>query len=160
MKICPAIPGAARCPRRGFTLIELLTVFIIAGMLMALTARGVGPFIMQQRLDKAANAMTNDVREAFAVAARNRRPIRLVLDTATMQLSLTDRALGTVLRRTTFGASFGLRSKNVLSIYPTVPFDVYPNGLASDSMVISFRSGSYRRQVKVSRAGMIQVRNN
>ncbi|HKO14800.1 MAG TPA: prepilin-type N-terminal cleavage/methylation domain-containing protein [Gemmatimonadaceae bacterium] len=153
-----ASPSRPRPSRRGFTLIELLTVFVIAGLLMGITARGIGPMIMQQRLDKAANAMTNDLRVAFAMSARNRHPIRVTVDTTRMLLSVTDRAQGIVLRKTTFGSDFGLKSANVASIYPTSPVEIYPNGLASDSLVISFRSGSYHRQVWVSRAGMVQVR--
>ena len=148
--------------RRGFTAIELVIVMVIAGIVAGLTASRMENFIMKQRVSKAALSVTNDIQQAFAIAGRNRRPIRIVVDTARMQIVITERPQTTIFRRTTFSDEYKLKSSNV-SFYPSTPLEIYPNGLASDTMWIRFRSAIRRdttsRYVRVSRAGMIQVLN-
>jgi prepilin-type N-terminal cleavage/methylation domain-containing protein len=148
--------------RPGFSMLELITVLVIAGILVGLGAGRISTYVTQQRVAKASSAITNDLQQAFAIAGRVRRPVRIVLDTAKMQLSITDRAQTTLFRRVGLGKEFQLQSSNV-AFYPSTPLEVYPNGLASDTMWIRFRttvaSNTYSRLVRVSRAGMIQVLN-
>ena len=142
--------------RRGFSLLELLTVFVIVGVIAGLGIGKVGVYMAQQRVVKAAASVTNDLQQAFAIAGRVRRPVRIVIDTARMQLSITDRAQSTVMRQVSLGSAYGLKSSNV-SFYPSGPLDIYPNGLASDTLSITLRNQGYSRYIRVSRAGMVQV---
>ena len=148
--------------RVGFSILELIIVLMVAGILAGLTAGRISSYMTQQRVAKAALSITNDLQQAFAIAGRNRRPIRVVIDTTNMQLSITDRAQTTVFRRITLGSAYQLTSNNV-SFYPSTPLEIYPNGLAADTMWIRLRatvaSQSYSRLVRVSRAGMVQVKN-
>jgi prepilin-type N-terminal cleavage/methylation domain-containing protein len=151
----------ARTPRmhgrRGFTMIELLIVVTMAGIVGGLSIGKISAYMMQQRVAKAAYSITNDLQQAFAVAGRIRRPVRIVIDTTTMQLSITDRAQTTVIRRVSLGQAYGLTSANV-SFYPATPLEIYPSGLAADTMWISLQSSGTSRYIRVSRAGMVQVR--
>jgi prepilin-type N-terminal cleavage/methylation domain-containing protein len=147
--------------RSGFSLLELMTVLVIAGIITGLSAGRISTYITQQRVAKAASSITNDLQQAFAIAGRNRRPIRIVLDTTRMQLAITDRAQTAVFRRVSLGGGYGLSSSNV-TFYPSTPLEIYPNGLAADTMWIRFRvvmpqNATYSRLVRVSRAGMVQV---
>lgn len=145
--------------RSGFSLIEMMVVFVIAGILIGLSAGRISAYVTQQRVVMAAAAMQNDLQQAFAIAGRNRQPIRIVMDTAQMTLSITDRSEKVVFRRVTFGSQYTLNSGNV-SYYPAdEPYEIYPNGLASDTMSITLSAKGYARNIKVSRAGMVQVRN-
>ena len=144
--------------RSGFSLIEMMVVFVIAGVLIGLSAGRISAYVTQQRVVMAAAAMQNDLQQAFAIAGRNRQPIRIVLDTTQMTLSITDRSGAMVFRHVTFGKQYTLNSSNV-SYYPAAPYEIYPNGLASDTMSITLSAKGYARNIKVSRAGMVQVRN-
>jgi len=138
-------------------MVELLIVVTMAGIVGGLSIGKLSAYMMQQRVAKAAFSVTNDLQQAFAIAGRIRRPVRIVIDTATMQLSITDRAQTTVMRRVGLGQSYGLKATNV-SFYPATPLEIYPNGLASDTMWISLQSSGTSRYIRVSRAGMVQVK--
>ena len=142
--------------RRGFTFIEMLVVVTIAGVVGGLAIGKIGAYTTQQRVIKASASLTNDLQQAFAIAGRTRQPVRIVLDTASMQLSITDRSQASVMRRVSLGGAYGLSSQNI-AFYPSAPLEIYPNGLASDTMAISLRSYGTSRYIRVSRAGMVQV---
>jgi hypothetical protein len=76
-----------------------------------------------------------------------------------MQLLITDRAQTTTYRKTVFGSRYNLRSSNV-SFYPPPgsTFEIYPNGFANDSLVITLSNGGYTRSIKATKTGMVQVR--
>ena len=160
-RVATAVLSAGRAgrlrSRRGFSMLELLTVFVIAGVISGLSIGKLGAYMMQQRVVKASAAITNDLQQAFALAGRTRRPVRIVFDTTTMQMSITDRAQTTVMRQVGLGAAYGLTSKNIV-YYPSAPLEIYPNGLASDTMAIRIQSSGTSRYVWVSRAGMVQVK--
>jgi hypothetical protein len=76
-----------------------------------------------------------------------------------MQLVITDRAQTTTYRKTAFGSRYNLTSSNV-AFYPSPAstFEIYPNGFASDSLVITLSASGYSRSIKVTKSGMVQVR--
>ena len=151
----PARHGPART-RLGFSFIEMMVVVTIAGIIGGLSIGKISAYMTQQRVIKASLSLTNDLQQAFVIAGRTRKPVRIVLDTATMQLSITDRTQSSVMRRVALGTGYGLTSKN-LSFYPSAPLEIYPNGLAADTMAISLRAPGTSRYIRVSRAGMVQV---
>jgi prepilin-type N-terminal cleavage/methylation domain-containing protein len=141
---------------RGFTFIEMMVVVTIAGILGGLSIGKISAYMTQQRVIKASASLTNDLQQAFIIAARTRKPVRVVLDTARMELSITDRAQASAMRKRSLSGAYGLTSKNI-SFYPSVPLEIYPNGLAADTMAISLRASGTSRYIRVSRAGMVQV---
>src|SRR2546423_11340367 len=101
---CSAIYTAPACASRvrrrvGFTVMELMIVVTLAGIVGGLSIGKLSAYMMQQRVAKAAFSLTNDLQQAFAVVGRIRRPVRIVIDTTRMQISITDRAQTTVIRR-------------------------------------------------------------
>jgi hypothetical protein len=100
--------------------------------------------------------MQNDLEAAFAIAVRNRRPIRISWNYTTQQMSVTDRAGSTVFRHTDLGmASFGLRSSDVSCSTSLV--EVYPDGLASDTMTVTISRSGATKLVRMSRAGLVLI---
>ena len=146
-------------PRPGFSLLELVIVMVLAGIISGLSFGKITNLIAQQRVAKAAAAITNDLQQAFAIAGRNRRPVRIVIDTAKMQINITDRAQTTNFRRTSLGSTYNLRAANV-SFYPSTPVEVYPNGLASDTLSITLSANGSTRRLRVTRAGMVQIKTS
>lgn len=144
--------------RRGFTIVELFTVLVMMGVVAGLSISGFSSLLAHERVSKAAVGMADDLRMAFAVPGRIRRPVRIWCDTAHMQMLVTDRAQRTTYRKTTFGSRYNLKSSNVRYYPSSAWIEIYPNGFASDTMVITLSSNGYTKSLKVSKGGMVQVR--
>ena len=72
-------------------------------------------------------------------------------------MTVTDRAQSTTYRKTAFGSRYNLKSTNV-AYYPASSWvEIFPNGFASDTMVITLSSSGYTERIKVSKGGMVQV---
>lgn len=137
-------------------MVELFVVLAISGVILALSMGRFSALVAHERVSKAAAGIANDVRTGFAIPGRIRRPVRILVDTAAMQLLITDRAQSTTYRKTAFGSRYNLRSSNV-TFYPSSALEIYPNGFASDTMLITFTSSGFSQRVRVSRSGMVQV---
>jgi len=142
--------------RRGFSMIEVMLVLSMLGIIATVSLGKLHDIIVQQRVLKAASAVQNTVENAFAIATRNRRPIRITWDAVSMQLSVTDRAGTTKFRSLPLGSdAYSLPAGSVtLSINPV---EVYPNGLATDSFSVAVTAPKTSKRVWVSRAGLVKV---
>jgi len=142
--------------RRGFSLLEITVAMVIVGLTSAASAGKVHDIMIQQRVARAATAMRNDLEGAFALAVRNRRPIRISWDATAMQLGVTDRAGTTAYRHTNVGRdAYGLTSSAVS--FSRSPVEVYPNGLANDTLTITLSTGGVTKRVRMSRAGLVLI---
>jgi prepilin-type N-terminal cleavage/methylation domain-containing protein len=147
-----------RSHRPGFSMLELLVVLVITGVVTGLSMSRFTSYLAHERVAKAAVGIANDLRQGFAIPGSVRRPVRIWCDTASMQMIITDRGKTTTYRKTAFGSRYNLKSTNV-TYYPSSAWlEVYPNGFASDTMVITLTSNGYTKSVKVSKGGMVQVR--
>jgi prepilin-type N-terminal cleavage/methylation domain-containing protein len=143
--------------RRGFSMLELLAVLVITGVVTGLSMGRFSALLAHERVAKAAVGIANDIGTGFAIPGRIRRPVRITVDTAQMQLLITDRAQTTTFRKTAFGSRYNLKSTNV-TFYPSSALEVYPNGFASDTMLITLTSNGFTQRVRVSKTGMVQVK--
>ena len=152
--------GLARrgAKRRGFSLVELLVVIMIVAVAMATTIPRVGAVTNQTKVQRANQALQQDVQQAWALAARNRAPIVLKLVTSNMQLQITNLAGTTIYKRTSYGTggAYGLTSAE-LRMAPT-SITVFPNGLANDTVGFTVVRSSYSRKFWVNKAGMVLPR--
>jgi prepilin-type N-terminal cleavage/methylation domain-containing protein len=146
-----------RLHRRGFSMLELLVVLVITGVVTGLSMGRFSALLGHERVAKAAVGIANDIGTGFAIPGRIRRPVRITVDTAQMQLVITDRAQTTTYRKTAFGSRYNLKSSNV-TFYPSSPLEIYPNGFASDTMLITLTSSGFTQRVRVSKTGMVQVK--
>ena len=137
-------------------MLEMMVVLVIVGITSSITVGRIERLMVNNRIQRAATAARNDLEAAFAIAARDRRPVRIGWDSTTMSLAVTDRAGTTAFRHTTLGmGGFGLRKRDVR--FSTTPLEVYPNGFAQDTLTITIaRSGTIKR-VRMSRAGLVLV---
>jgi prepilin-type N-terminal cleavage/methylation domain-containing protein len=145
--------------RRGFTMLELLIVLTLTAVVTGLSLGRITSYMAHERVAKAAVGLATDIQAGFAIPGRIRRPVRIRVDTSAMQLVITDRAQTTTYRKTAFGSRYNLTSSNV-AFYPSPAstFEIYPNGFASDSLVITLSASGYSRSIKVTKSGMVQVR--
>jgi prepilin-type N-terminal cleavage/methylation domain-containing protein len=142
--------------RAGVTLLELMVVVTIMGVVGAMSAGRVHALIAHQRITRAASSVQNDLEGAFATASRSRRPVRIAWDSAAAQLKITDRAGTKTYRHTNLGRDpYGLGFGAVVASTPVV--EVFPSGLANDSLVVTITLENITKRVRMSRAGMVQI---
>lgn len=144
--------------RRGFTIVELFIVLVIGLIVGTLSMSRFSAYLARERVVRAAEGISNDIRAGFAIPGRIRRPVRIQVDTARMQLVVTDRSQTTTYRKTAFGSRYNLKGSNVTYYPSSAPFEIYPNGLASDTMNVTLTSNGISKSIRVSRGGMVQVK--
>jgi len=143
--------------RRGFSMIETMLVMTILGIVASVSLGKLHEVIVQQRVARAATAVQNTVENAFSIATRNRRPIRISWNAAKMRLTVTDRAGTTTFRTLSLGSDAYSLPAGAISVSAN-PYEVYPNGLAADTFSVAFVTPKTSKRVWVSRAGLVQFR--
>ena len=145
--------------RGGFSLFELLIVVVILGVLTTIMGPATSRIVRHNRVNRAATVIASDLQNAFAVAARQRQPVRIQADAATRSYQFVDRATGNVLRiRTFYGDTSEYRLTSLVFTPATV--DVFPNGVSSSRIRIDLANGDYSRQITASTAGFVRVKPN
>ncbi len=133
-----------------------MVVLVIIGVTSSITLGKLSQLMVTTRIQRAASSVQNDMEAAFALAVRNRRPIRITWNSATQQMAVTDRAGTTVFRRANLSlGAYGLRSSDVS--FSASPIEVYPDGFASDTLNITISRSNITKHVRMSRAGMVRI---
>ena len=142
---------------RGFSIFELLTVVVILGILAAMLGPAMSRIIRHNRVNRAATVIASDLQNAFAVAARQREPVRIQADPSNRSYQFIDRKTVAVLRiRTFYGDTSEYRLTSLVFTPSTI--DVFPNGVSSTPLVIDLANGDYNKQITASTAGFIRVK--
>jgi prepilin-type N-terminal cleavage/methylation domain-containing protein len=143
--------------RAGYTIIELLVVVAIGGVMAKLSMGKIHDLMSQQRVVHAATSVQNDLEAAFQIAGRNRAPVRIAWDADAQQFSLTNRAGTMVFRKTNLSRQAYGFGRNAVSVSSS-PLEVYPNGLAADTLLVTITSNGFTKKLRMSRAGLVQAR--
>jgi prepilin-type N-terminal cleavage/methylation domain-containing protein len=146
-----------RFSRLGFSLFELLIVIVILGILSTMTGPAISRIVRHNRVNRAATVIASDLQNAFAVAARQREPVRIQADEATRSYQFVDRKSGAVLRIRTFYGDTSEYRLTSLKFNPAT-IDVFPNGVSSNAVVIDLANGDYSRRITASTAGFVRVK--
>jgi prepilin-type N-terminal cleavage/methylation domain-containing protein len=147
--------------RRGFTMVELLIVLGMMGILISVAMGRTSRMITAYRVNNAAQALASELHTAFAIVGRNRKPLILSFDKTKMQLRLVNRAGTDTFRLRAFGptSEYRLKSSDVSVVpnaYP-VTLEIFPPGLASDSLSIIISKNGTARRVRMLRGGLVQI---
>ena len=141
--------------RSGFSMLEMLIVLIIIGILVGIAIPKIGQIIRHERVNRAAQVLVQDLQNGFAMAGRQRAPVRLTFTPSSQSYVFTDRASGTVLltRPMSIGSEYSLSS---LSTTATT-VDILPNGIGSTAFTVTLTNGNYSRVVSASTAGFVRM---
>ena len=145
-----------RRDRLGFSMIELIAVAVIIAIMAMMCGPAMSRIVRHSRANKAASIIASDLQNAFAVAARQRQPVRIVADEATKSYQFTDRKTGAVLRIRTFYGDTSEYRLTQLRFQPAT-VDVYPSGVSSAPITIDLANGDYARRITASSAGFIRL---
>jgi prepilin-type N-terminal cleavage/methylation domain-containing protein len=140
----------------GFSIVELLVVVTVIGIAAGFSIPKINRMQNESKVQRAVRALQQDVQQAYAIAGRNRSPVRLTWHSASMQLQLTNIGGTAVYRRTGLGqGSYGFSSSEVAVVPNSLV--IFPTGLAGDSLVITITRNSYSKRVRVSKSGMVRL---
>lgn len=142
--------------RPGFSMLEMLVVIIILGILVIIAIPRIATMIRHERVNRAAQVVAQDLQNGFAMAGRQRAPVRITFYPETQRYVFTDRATGNVLqtRLLSQGSDFSIKQ---MTVTPGNQVDVLPNGIGSVSFVVTLANGDYSRKVTASSAGFVRM---
>jgi len=139
----------------GFSMLEMLLVLIVLGVLVTISIPRVSRIMQHERVNRAAQIVAADLQNGFAIAGRQRTPVRLSVDGVAKSYTFSDRSSGVILQTRVMNNS----SEFALSALTTdaATIDVLPNGIASTPFVITVSQGDYSRRISASTAGFVRV---
>jgi prepilin-type N-terminal cleavage/methylation domain-containing protein len=147
--------------RRGFTLLELLIVVVMMGAL-ATIAVGKGATIMTGwRVKRAAQALSAEYQLGFALVGRNRKPV--IIEYRADSMNVTIRSLPdvngvtTIFHRRNFGMDSEYKLVSTDIAFSTNSLQIFPPGLAADSLSVVIQKLGTARRVRLLRGGLVQI---
>ncbi len=145
----------------GFTIVELLIVLALVGLVASIAIRSVGDTIRRDRVQKAAAIISTDLEQAFALAGRQRTPMRLLFDSARKTFAVAERADTTLKYRTRQFATGDLQLDYMSASRGTL--DVLPSGLSADTLslrlgIYSRNGTTYDRTLRMTRGGLVRIK--
>jgi prepilin-type N-terminal cleavage/methylation domain-containing protein len=140
--------------RSGFSMVEMLLVLIVVGLIIKITVTKTSRIMRHERVNRAAQIMVADLQNGFAMAGRQRAPVRLTFTQSTKTYVFSDRLSGTVyLTRVMDGRT----EYQLSSMTPsTSTIDILPNGIGSTAFTVVVGLGDYSKTVSASSAGFIR----
>ncbi len=128
---------------------------VIVGVLLAIAVPATGEAMRHSRVNRAAAVVQMDLRRAFSLAARQRKPVELDYDADARAYTVVDLETGDELLRRSMGpkTEFDLGS----IAFSTNPIEIAPTGFASSTITVTVATDGYARQVSMLRAGMVRV---
>ena len=108
MIISPNPRQSAGTDRQGFTMIELALTLTLIAIMTAMMVPKIGRIIQATRINREIAIVVQDLEQAFTIAARHRKPMRLSCTCGTQTYTIADRTSGTVRLSRKLGADADL----------------------------------------------------
>lgn len=151
---CPCL-RSGRVRSAGFSMLEMLVVLIVIAVLIAIVIPKLARVMRHERVNRAAQVLVADLQNGFAMAGRQRAPVRLTFTATSKTYVFSDRATGTVFQTRVMNtqSEYALTTMNAT---PTT-VDVLPNGIGSTALSVTIGQGDYSRTVTASSAGFVRL---
>lgn len=144
--------------RLGFTMIELALVVSLIAIMSAMTIPRIGRILQANLVNRTAATVASDLEQAFTLAARYRRPMRISCTCASGVYTVADRTGGTVRLRRSLAGDRDLGSITLAFQAPlSGVVDIFPSGVSTSQLQVRITSGPSTRAVTLSRAGQVRI---
>jgi prepilin-type N-terminal cleavage/methylation domain-containing protein len=152
------IPGREPKPKaeRGFTMIEMVFTFAVVGIMTLIMVPRIQRSMQAHQTRRAATQVAGDVEQAFTLAGRYRKPMRLSCNCGTATYTIADRTGGTV-RVSRDLRNGGSYLGTMTLAFSTSPLDIFPSGVSTVVDTITVSSGGSTRRVVVSTGGQVRI---
>ncbi len=139
----------------GFGLIEVSLALIVLGVITLIGMPMVRQTIARHRLDRASELVASDLENAFTIAEREGKPIRLGCSCDSGRYQLTDRSSRTVrlARALTADSSYAVEGL----AFSTTPVDIFPSRIASSADTVTISTGGYARRIILTTSGEVRI---
>ena len=141
----------------GYTLIELWIGVFMLGLLALMSYTRMRPALEHAKVNGAASIVAADIQYAQLLAARQRKPVVMVLNTTNKSYVIRDRANASLLFRTRYLGTDTDNGLDALLVIPSTTIVVFPTGVTSATSTFTVGLKGYQRQVRFSRAGQVRV---
>ena len=145
--------------RRGFTLVEMVFTFVVIAIMAAMIGTKIGPALRKSRVNRSASLVALDMEQAYSLAARQRRPVRIDCNCGAGTYTVADRA-GTVLlsRNLQADADLGVMTLTFTAAPANVlPVEIFPPGISDKNLTVRITSGTSTRAVFITTAGQVRI---
>ena len=142
--------------RPGFSLIEMLLVMALLALVATITLPPMGRSMAAVRVQRAATLVAANIQLAHSTAARQRRPVRLSIDSAQKVMRIRDVANpGTLYAEQRFDAS----AENVVQrlVVSDTSLLIYPSGMVAKPLNVRLIAANKTRLIRITRAGQIRI---
>jgi Tfp pilus assembly protein FimT len=140
----------------GYTLVEMGLVVIALSLLTVMSYVKLQPALEHGRVNSAAAVVASDLQYAQLTAARQRKPVVVVVTTSTQSYVVRDRADATLIFRTRYmGSSTDYTLDEFTGTATSI--DIFPTGVTPTTTTFTLGIHGYRRQVKFTKAGQVRV---
>ncbi|HEX2723377.1 MAG TPA: GspH/FimT family pseudopilin [Gemmatimonadaceae bacterium] len=140
----------------GFSMIEMLLVLIVLGILITIVVTKTSRIMRHERVNRATQVLVQDLQNGFAMAGRQRAPVRLTITPTAKTYKFTDRLSGTTYLTRTMSSGTEWQLSSLTATATTV--DILPNGIGSTPFSVTLALGDYSRTVTASSAGFVRSR--
>ena len=146
---------SAGTDRQGFTMIELALTIMLIAIMTAMMVPKIGRIIQATRINREIAIVVQDLEQAFTIAARSRKPMRLSCTCGTQTYTIADRTGGTVRLSRKLGADADLGTLTLT--FSASPVDIFPSGVATAPDTVRITSGTSTRAVVLTTAGQVRI---
>lgn len=136
-------------------MIELLLVLALMGIIGAIAITKLRPGLTQGKVHTAAAALVSDLQYAQVLAAREQRPVLVIVAPSTQQYMIRDWETAEVYRTRALGPGTEYALDQLSATESST--EVFPTGITSSPTTFTLGLGEYVRKVTFSRAGQIRV---
>jgi hypothetical protein len=139
-------------------MIELALVFSMIAIMTAMAIPRIARILQANRVNGTVATVAADLEQAFTIAARYRRPMRISCTCGTGVYTIADRADGTVRLRRALVGDMDLGNMTLAFEDPLVGIvDVFPSGVSTAPLQVRITLGASTRAVTLSTAGQVRI---
>jgi len=142
--------------RLGFTMIELALTLTVIAIMTAMMIPRFGRVMNSTRVNRTASIVAADLEQAFTLAGRFRKPMRIDCNCGNAIYTIADRSDGTLrLNRRLRDADLG--NMTLVRETPGGVVDVFPSGVSSAPLRFRITLGNSTRAISLSTVGQVRI---